>query len=135
MWKFISQKKEAVLKKRLLQSFRHEIEMNLENYHVMDQLSCPKPFFVKAWQVLKDSPDIVLDPAVLAYGKALEDFNCAFEDFLKYQEWYSTDIDHKTQANARMLNDKKDHVNDLLRGLGPIIQLALNNFSQKVVFR
>lgn len=135
MWKFFMKNKEAVLKQRLLQSFRHEIEMNLENYHVMNQLNYPKAFFVKAWQALKDSPDVVFDPAVLAYGKALEDFNCAFEDFLKYQKWYSSNIDHKTQLNARILNDKKDIVNSLFRGLEPLIRSALNNFSQKVVFR
>ena len=99
-----------------------EIKLNLEQAHVFDQRQfISTPFDLKAWELHRHSFQINADLPLFEYSAALDKFNLALTNLTTYQSFYSGSLENKSRENAEVLHAKKEIVDDLARGLKPLI--------------
>jgi hypothetical protein len=109
------------LKKQLL-SLLNEMEKNLEIYYVMDQRQfIIHGYMMKQWENSKDLDIVKKHEAIKVYGAALSAFNQAHLEHKEYEQWYSSNMDHKTPDNAKKLHDMKNGVVARIKTLEAII--------------
>ena len=81
------------------QPLQQEIERNFERVCVMAQ----RGFITLKLDRQGDVPE-----AFLEYARGVEAFNIAFDDHKVFEAFYSSALDHKTRANALILDEKHD---------------------------
>jgi hypothetical protein len=117
------QSKKALRTKLL--NFLAEMEKNLEIYYVMDQRQfITTGFLMDNWARVKEVDFIKRQEYISAYAESLVTFNTAFEEQKAFEKWYSSDINHKTQENAKKLHALKHDLTERIKVLEPIIILA-----------
>ena len=82
-----------------LPPLQQEIERNFERVCVMDQ----RGFITMKLDRQGDEPEVFLE-----YAQAVEVFNRTFDDHKAFEAFYSSALDHKTRANALILDEKHD---------------------------
>lgn len=112
-------------KKRLrgIRRLINEINENLESYYVMSQRDVRKPLLAPVWFV-EGMAGPALPAPFLEYRARVEEYNTILKEFLEYQRWYSGDIDRQTRDHALILEEKRDRVDQALRGLKPVMDAA-----------
>jgi hypothetical protein len=80
-----------------------EIDRNFERVCVMEQ----RQFITMKLDRHGDVPE-----AFLEYARAVEAFNVAFDDHKAFEIFYSSGLDKKTRANALILDEKHDILNE-----------------------
>jgi predicted MPP superfamily phosphohydrolase len=109
------------LKKQLL-ALLDEMEKNLEIYYVMDQRQfIIDGYDMKQWEYCKDLAIVKKHEAIKVYGSALAAFNQAHQEHKEYEQWFSSNLDHKTNDNAKKLHDMKNGVVARIKTLEAII--------------
>jgi hypothetical protein len=82
---------------------QQEIERNFERLCVMEQ----RQFITMKFDRQGDVPE-----AFLEYARAVEAFNTAFDDHRAFETFYSSGLDKKMRANALILDEKNDILNE-----------------------
>jgi hypothetical protein len=130
MLKMLEEWKKSKERRKLLLSFYEELKKNLESYYVMDQLGRFRFFRMQTWGRIKPEADSFRNSDLETYVRRLEEYNALLDDFTKYEQWYSADINNKTPASAKILHDKREEPRQKFQGLEPVIKAALRNFEQ-----
>ncbi len=99
------------------------IDGNLECYYVMSQRDVRKPLLAPVW-FGEGMAGPALPAPFLEYRARVEGYNTILKEFLEYQRWYSGDIDRQTRDHALILEEKRDRVDQALRGLKPVMDAA-----------
>lgn len=111
------------MKKNLLK-FLEEMEKNLETYYVMDQRQfIVHGFVMDRWQLIKDVDFIKNNKEILLYCDALNEFNKAYEEYKNFEKWYVSDLNNKSNDNARKLHGLKDG-----------LQIRIKNFESIIIY-
>ncbi|MDP2654044.1 MAG: hypothetical protein Q8Q08_08440 [Candidatus Omnitrophota bacterium] len=118
--------REARELRRTLLEFHSELRKNLESFYVMDQLGRLRPFRLEAWSRVSPLGFIGSDENILRCFRAMEEHNRLLEDFSNFEAWYSSDLDNKTQANARILHEKRDAPQKNFPAFEGLIKAALS---------
>ena len=132
MLDFLREWKKQKGTKKLAMELLQEMKDNLEAYYVMSQLSRLRFFNLQQWKIFENSPLLPLSEKILFYAKILADYNASLEQFKKYEEWYTSDINHKTPENARTLHVKREEASQRCKGLDQVIKPAIVDFEQKL---
>ena len=119
--------------RKLLLMFYSELAKNLETFYVHDQRGTLGRFGLEVWIVVKQNLGIILDEKIIICQTALDRYNAIFDDFIKYEQWYISDIKNKTTENSRQLHEKKQHLKEEFQGLLPIIKTALEQFKNQLI--
>lgn len=134
MLTFFRRWQEKKARQNLFLDFYEELKKNLESYYVMDQLGRFRFFRMVTWSKLKDpeGPAILNDKMIADYIHRLEEYNSVLDDFTKYEQWYASDLNNKTPANARILHDKREEPRTKFQGLEPVIKSAIQSFEKQL---
>ena len=111
--------------KKLLLEFYGEVKKNLEAYYVMDQLERLRSFHLESWQKVKDYANIAFGEEISFYIKIIEEYNRTLESFKSYEQWYASDVNNKTQENARILHLKKQEADQKFKNFDQVIKPAI----------
>ena len=112
------------LKKDLL-AFLAEMEKNLELFYVMDQRQfILGGFSTDAWGPVRDTDIVRKHEPIRLYNSAVEEFNRLFKEHKEYETWYASDMNNKTQDNAKKLHGMKQDLDRRLKGMEAVIILA-----------
>ena len=130
MFAFYQEWKKNQERQRILLAFYEELKKNLESYYVMDQLGRFRLFRLTIWSRLNEEALFAWDEPLVAYIRRLEEYNALLDDFLKYEQWYASDINNKTPATARVLHDKREEPRQKFQGLEPVIKSAIQSFEK-----
>ena len=135
MLAFFQQWKDKKARQNLFLDFYEELKKNLESYYVMDQLGRFRFFRMETWLRIKNSgnPAILGDKMINDYAQRLQEYNAVTDDFTKYEQWYGSDIENKTPANARILHDKREEPRIKFQGLEGVIKSAIQSFEKKLL--
>ena len=109
---------------RLLSEFYDEVCRNWEAYYVMFQLGKLRAFELDVWKKIKSDSHQPIDGKVRRSLEILEDYNAAFDDFKKFEQWYSADIERKTRDNSLILHDKREAANNKFQPLEAVVKTA-----------
>ena len=112
-------------KNKILLALWNEINTNLERFYVIDQqgfISCE--FETQALDELRNIPGTKLQEELTSYAALMDDFNAAFHDCRAFEKEYSSAMEHKTIENARILEAKKDALEERLHDIRPTIEAA-----------
>jgi len=105
-----------------LLAFLDEMEKNLETYYVMDQRQfIIHGYEMKQWEKCKELDIVKKHEAIQVYGATLTAFNQAHQAHKEYEQWFSSNIDHKTNDNAKKLHDMKNGVVARIKTLEAVI--------------
>ena len=127
--------KEAMRKRegqRLLLEFHDEVCRNWEAYYVMFQLGKLRAFELAVWKKIKSDAHLPIDGRIRTSLEILEDYNIAFDDFKKYEQWYSADIDRKTRENSLVLHEKREAANAKFQPLEAVVKTAREVLEQQL---
>ncbi len=106
-----------MMKKQLI-DFLNEMDKNLELFYVMDQRQfILGGFSDQQWERVKDLGPIKSYESITLYIEAIKDFNQSWLDFKKYEQWYTGDIQHKNQDNAKKLHAMKHELDLKLKAM------------------
>jgi hypothetical protein len=109
------------LKKQLL-ALLDEMEKNLETYFVIDQRQfITGGFAMTVWEKTKDLDVVKKHADIKRYGTVLTEFNAAFAENKAYEQWYTSNIEHKTPENAKKLHALKNALDARVKTLEAII--------------
>ena len=116
--------KQQQREERALAELRVEIAKNLEIFYVAQQLGQLRTFRLEAGRRVKDTAAAFLSDDVRGYLSRIQDFNNAIAAATDFEHWYSADIDHQNQDNARKLHDLKESAQEKFLGLEAVIKSA-----------
>ncbi len=109
-------------KNRYLAGLWQEVNSNLEHFYVIDQRGFVSAGFgLKAWEEALNCSGVEFGGDILGYAAVLEEFNRVFADMKQFECFYSSSMEHKTRANAEVLHSKKEALDEMARGLQPLI--------------
>lgn len=109
------------LRKNLL-GLLDEMEKNLETYYVIDQRQfITNGFLMHQWENCKDIDLIKKHEAIKVYAASLTSFNEAFEEQRAYEQWYTSNMEHKTPDNAKKLHALKNGLMDRVKTIEAVI--------------
>ena len=99
----------------LADAFRQEMARNLQRVQVMEQR-----------QIVSRKMDLAttVPPEFERYAQAVRAFNAAFDEHQRFQAEYASSMDHKTRANALILDRKYETMMAAFNALKPQIILA-----------
>lgn len=121
------------LRKQLL-AFLNEMDKNLETLYVIEQRQfILSGFLLDKWEHVKDLDLIKHQEAVKVYAAALLDFNNALKEHKTYEQWYASDIKHKTKDNAQKLHVLKNALDQKVNPLESIIITAGQAFERELL--
>lgn len=109
------------LRKSLL-GLLDEMEKNLETYYVIDQRQfIVNGFLMHEWERCKDIDLLKKHEAISVYAATLSGFNSAFDEQRSYEQWYTSNMEHKTPDNAKKLHALKNSLMERVKTLEPVI--------------
>jgi len=111
--------------KNLIKAVCDEASRNLERYQVFEQRQFITDVFeIEACELAKISCGIDFTEEILSYASTVQDFNASLKDVKDFEEFYISDLVHKTRENAEMLHFKKEFLEEKLKRMRPIIVSA-----------
>ena len=96
-------------------AFRQEMARNLQCVQVMEQR-----------RIVSRKMDLAttVPPGFERYAQVVRAFNTAFDEHQRFQAEYASNMDHKTRANALILDRKYENMMAAFNALKPQIILA-----------
>ena len=120
--------------KKILLDFLTEMDKNLETYYVMDQRQfITHGYLMDSWPLVKDMDLIKKHEEIKVYAQALLDFNSSYEEYKKFEQWYTSDLKHKTADNAKKLHQLKDSLQLKIKNFEVIIMSAGQIFEKELL--
>ncbi len=108
--------------KHHLLEFLDEMEKNLETFYVMDQRQFITAGFKRsAYESVQGFDFINKSDAIKKYITTIDDFNKSFDAYKEFEQWYTSNTDHKTPDNAKKLHALKNSVDEKLKGMDAVI--------------
>ena len=120
--------------RKVLLGFLTEMDRNLETYYVMDQRQfITHGYLMDSWVLVKDMDLIKKHEEIKVYAQALLDFNASYEEYKKFEQWYTSDINHKNADNAKKLHQLKDSLQVKIKNFEVIIMRAGQTFEKELL--
>jgi hypothetical protein len=102
-----------------------EMNTNVERFFVVEQRQFITEFFdTQEIQRVIGMPRINLPAEIGAYQQGIEMFNAALKDAKDFEESSYKSAEQKTRANAEVLHQKKEKVEELFKTLRPVMMAA-----------
>jgi hypothetical protein len=112
------------LEKKVKAQLYREIRKNLEISYVMAQRGDFLSFLLDKWKQAQEDYRLCSDEQLQQYGQRIAKYNEAYFEFVKYQEWYAKDIQHKTYEHAKELHSRVELMEAQRQGLTEVIKTA-----------